>query len=249
MTVHEKITESVTRTGVYDERFAIYEIALRWINYNSRMLVDYATDRLDLFTRLQDIESMRPHLLRAIQLTADAVENDPLNPDVLYRRQMCYYYSSDWGEGIDGAFNLIEASPFWAGGYNLAALSLNQGFLNLTDRNQFTQLREVARRVADWQEIIENPLHGQFNTGGDFSAGNIHLCLAIANVILGNDSIAQSYIDRAIEDPDALTWAAMLQAALFNRQGLIAEANQILNHEVMEGARESEMFQLMSKWR
>ncbi|MCL2548698.1 MAG: O-antigen ligase family protein, partial [Symbiobacteriaceae bacterium] len=170
MVIHEKITEQVIRHTEYARIFETYESALRWINYNSKVLADYAKQRIDLFTRLDDVDEMRTHLIRATQLSNEAVANDPLNPDMLFYQQLCWYYASDWGNGIDGALKLVEASPFWHAGYDLAARSINSGFLNLTERNQFTQLRELARKVASWQQMVEDPLHSPgFRESANFS--------------------------------------------------------------------------------
>jgi len=36
---------------------------------------------------------------------------------------------------------------------------------------------------------------------------------------------------------------------LLTRQGYIADANVILDHEAMEGARESDIYKIMCQWR
>jgi hypothetical protein len=169
---------------------------------------------------------------------------------MLFLRQTCWYYASDWGNGIDGAMLLLEASPYWSSGYDLAARCFNSGFLNLTERSQFTALRELARFVASWESMINDPLYkDSFAASDAFNPGQIHLCMAMANTILDNDEIAQKYIDLAVGNSDTLAWAAMLQAMLFTRQGNIAAANEILNHEVMANARESDIYQIMNRWR
>jgi len=250
MYVSEVLAEQAGRELDYYQSFAIYDNSLSWIDYNSRVLNEYVKECLAFLTMVEDAGTRQAILDRAIALSTEALANDPLNPDWHFYLQLVHYYNNDWGKAHPGAYELIKASPYWPSGYDLASRIFARSLLNLTERGETNQLRELARYITSWEAVISNPLHANnFSSQSGFAPANINLCLAMAHVILHNDAQGQQYISLALESLDTISWAALLQAALLQRQGNVEGANMILNLDEMEGARESDIYQIMLLWR
>ena len=250
MVVAEMIYESRFQATTVDELFEIYQRSLRWIGFNNRVLGDYTRARFDQLVVAEDGHTVLLHLERALDASRQAVANDPLNPDVLINYLTCYFYYDNWQEGLDVAFRLLDSSPFWHVGYDLAARIYTSAFIGLTEQGEIIQLRELARQVVTWDEMINNPLHrNNFLNNPHFRPGHVQLAIAMAAFITGDDLMTQRYIDMAIEDMDILVSAALLQAALFHRQGDTENAQEILSFEIMGQPGLAEMFQVMLRWR
>ena len=242
MLVSENIVESLTGVNDPQQIIAGYESAISWTNFNSNMLGNYTRWRINMLASTDNQQQQIEHLRRALELSEMAVANDSLNPDTLYYRQLCYFYTGDWAKGVSGAFELAEASPYWPAGYELAATSLNRSFFALTQSNELHTLRSAASNARQWEGLLEDSKHGVANVA------SLQLCVAMANAIEGRYDAAERYALLAVEDEQTVAWAGMLIAAIAEKHGLIDEANQLLSSPIYSGARESAEYQAMLRW-